>query len=307
MEIKQVSTIITITVVIVCVAAILVPVVNDAQVNAGDETTLTNDSSVVLREVESGDVLKCTSTYADSAVTNVWTLNDETVTNTTGSSVTWNAGIISDGYYLQLLSGNSANMAVAYSMADSTATAAYLAGATSTYNSRTLTITFGDSSISRAYYDGSTTSTSSYDYTWAYTVCPYDDGEYCCAVSGGTGIVDSASDVLLCGAYTSGELDTMYYYKDGTSYVSNTDYTMTPSITTELHSGTTDIYDATVSVSMTDGTDTESFTPYRIFVPYEVTGHATSGGYYSLLGAIPVMVIVGLLVTTIGMMAIRRD
>lgn len=308
MGIKLVNAIITITVAVICIAAMLVPVVGDVQKTAGDQVTLTNDSSLMLKEVESGDVLKLVRTVTSVATptySDVWYLNDEPITGVSGSA--WNVGIVSDGIYMQILGRTNSSAAWWLPMGSTNMIANYWTASSVTEDngSVTSTVTFGDDSLT--VLSGNTNSSASYDYTWAYVVCPQADGEYCCAISGGTGIVESASDVILCGAYTSGELDTMYYYKDGTSYVSNTDYTMTPSITTSLHSGTTDIYDATVSVSMTDGTDTESFTPYRIIVPYEVTGHATSGGYYSLLGAIPVMVIVGLLVTTIGMMVIRRN
>ena len=307
MNTKLIPLIMTLVVGIILAGSLLVPVLSDAQKTIGPEVTLTNNSPIVLREVESGDVLKCTSTY-DTTSHNAWTLNDEPITPLTTSSLGWNVGVMSDGYYMQILGAENSNMAIWYDMTSTTASINYANSATETYTLRTYTITFGDGTITTEFDSGSgSPSTKTYEYSWGYTICPYGEGEYCAPVSGGVGIVKDSNQVILCGAYTSGDLDTMYYYKDGQTYVSNDAYTMTANITTAVHTGTTDVYDATVSVDMTDGDDTESFTPYRILVPYEVTGHAASGASYSLLGAIPIIVIVALIVAAIGMVAVRRN
>lgn len=297
--------IISVIVGVVLFSAILVPTVGTALVTAGDEITKTNTTAIVLREVESGDVLKCTSTYDTdtSTRTNTWTLNDEEITNLSGSAATWNVGIMSDGMYLQIYDSSNNSIGLTYGMSDVT-TARYESASTADSPEITVTITFGDGTIS---YEKSTGYTATYDYTWGYVLCPYDEGEYCAAVSGGVGYVSDASDVILCGAYTSGELDTMYSYKDGTTYVSNSAYTMTADIDLELTEGTTDIYTATVSVDMSDGTSTETFTPYRILLPYEVEGHADSGANYSLISIIPLLVLVGLVLGAVGAFISRRD
>jgi hypothetical protein len=57
---------------------------------------------------------------------------------------------------------------------------------------------------------------------------------------------------------------------------------------------------------MSDGADTETFTPYRILVPYEISGHATSGSMYDMLGVIPLLVTIGLILGVVGVIASRR-
>lgn len=281
------------------ILASFVPIFVNVQNTSGEEITLTNDSPIVLREVKPGDVLKCTSTY-DTTSHNTWTLNDEPVTTLTTSSLGWNVGVMSDGFYMQILGARNSNMAIWYDMTSTSAAVNYVNSATETNTLRTYTVTFGDGTITTVFDSGSgSPSTKTYEYSWGYTVCPYGEGEYCAPVSGGVGIVKDSNQVILCSAYTNGELDTMYYYKDGQTYVSNSAYTMTADITTAIHTDTTDIYDATVSVIISDGVDSESFTPYRILVPYEVTGHATKGVMFDLFGLLPLIAGVGLLMSAV--------
>lgn len=306
---SMIGTIVTLAVVVICVATIMMPVIGDAQQTA-TPTTITNTTSIVLREAESGDVLECVSIYdSDSATrTDTWSLNDEVITNLTGPDVSWNVGIMSDGVYMQINASTNLAIGTYYDMTASTPSVKNMTGASSEHPSRTTVFEFGDSSITYTLLLGEEIyTTTSYNYTWGYVVCPYDDGEYCAAVSGGVGYVSEESEIVLCGAYTTGALDTMYYYKDGTTYVSNTNYTMAADIDLELTSGYTDIYTATVSVDMTDGDSTETFTPFRILLPYEVEGHAASGAAYSLYGAIPIIVIAAIVVASIGMVVTRRD
>ena len=278
------------------VGGLLIPSIEAIQTNVGDEIKITNDSTIVLREIEPGDVLKCTSTY-DTVSHNAWTLNDEPITTLTAGSVNWNVGVMSDGYYMQILASTNSNMATWYEVASTSATVHYVNSANETNTLRTYTITFGEDTITAVYDDGAgNTPTNTFDYSWGYTICPYGEGEYCAPVTNGVGLVKNPNQVILCGAYTSGDLDTMYYYKDGQTYVSNTAYTMTADITTELHTGTTDIYDVTVSVVMSDGTNDETFTPYRVLLPYEITGHESSGTYFVMFGVISILGIVALVV-----------
>ena len=53
--------------------------------------------------------------------------------------------------------------------------------------------------------------------------------------------------------------------------------------------------------------DDETFTPYVWAVEKTIMGHESAGAAYSLLGAIPIMVIVALLVVAVGVVARRND
>lgn len=292
---KIISLVVGLTVGVLLMVGLVSPVVADGQATAGNEITLKNESPIVLREIENGDVLECVRTVTDGVATDAWTLNGEPVVGPTGSADTWNVGLISDGIYLSVNAAGNAAVGgwVAMDVATPSGTN-YLAGGT---NGSHYGIVARDGTITiySGYGGESPYTIVTKNYTWGYVVCPYGEGEYCAPIAGGVGLVKNPDQVILCGAYTSGELDTMYYYKGGQTYVSNTAYTMTANITTAIHTGTTDIYDATVSVAMTDGTNTETFTPYRILVPYEVTGHATSGANYALLGAIPIVAFIALI------------
>ena len=292
---KIISLVVGLTVGVLLMVGLVSPVVADGQTTAGNEITITNDSTIVLREIEDGDVLKCVRTKTgDNTFSDAWTLNDEPITNLSGTSVTWNVGILSDAIYMQINSNSNSAAGTYYNMTAANPSAIYygIGSSAAVGDSATSTFTYANGNMTAVNSAGQTMEVPC---TWGYVVCPYEEGKYCAAVSGGVGSVSNADEVILGGAYTSGDLDTMYYYKDGQTYVSNTAYTMTANITTALHTGTTDIYDATVSVDMTDGTNTETFTPYRILVPYEVTGHATSGANYALLGAIPLVAFIALI------------
>jgi hypothetical protein len=283
-------------------ASLLVPIVSEGMTTAGDPVTYTNPTFAVYKEVEAGDVLKCTSTFVDNTRTNVWTLNDQVVNPVTGSYA-WNPGVLSDGLYVGVFGADNNSLANYYVIADSTHTQRYLSASTSTTTNVEYTLTFGNGTVSVIKDTSEEIVTA--PYTWAYCICPLADGEYCSAVADGTGYVYANSDVTMCGAYTSGELDTTYYYHNGVNYTGS-DFEMETTISKTLVNGTTDVYTASVSVSMTDGDTTETFVPYRVLVPYEVTGHATSGAVYDMLGIIPLLVIVGLIMGIVGVVVTRR-
>lgn len=276
------------------ILASFVPIFVNVQNASGEETTLTNDSPIVLREIKNGDVLECVRTVTDGTATDLWTLNGETVVGPTGSADTWNVGLMSDGIYLSVNAAGNAAVGSWYAMDATTPGASYLSGGANGSHYGIVAMD-GTITIYSGYGSENPYTIVTKDYTWGYVVCPYGEGEYCAPVSGGVGLVKTPDQVILCGAYTTGDLDTMYYYKDGQTYVSNTTYTMTANITAAVHEGTSDIYDATVSVTISDGVDSETFTPYRILVPYEVTGHATKGVMFDLFGLLPLIAGVGLL------------
>lgn len=277
------------------ILASFVPVVTSTQETIGEPITYTNPTFAVYKEVEAGDVLKCTSTFVDGTRTNVWTLNDQVVNPVMGSYA-WNPGVLSDGLYIGVFGADNNNLGNYYVMTDSTHTQRYLGAATSTNPNVEYTITFENGTVS-VIKDASEEIVTA-PYTWAYCICPLADGEYCSAVADGTGYVYANSDVTMCGAYTSGELDTTYYYHNGVNYTGS-DFEMETTINKTLVDGTTDVYTASVSVSMTDGDTSETFVPYRVLVPYEVSGHATKGAMYDIYGLLPLIAGVGLLMSAV--------
>lgn len=278
------------------ILASFVPIFVEVQDDAGESITLANDSSIVLREVKAGDILTSERTVITqgASYSDKWFLNSEELTNIGQTFLTWNVGIISDAIYLQIQSGGSSPTAgVYYDMTRvNPASLSIGAGNLEAGQVATWSAEFDNGVVTVTDRLGNETE---YSYTWAYVVCNFEDGEYYSAETGGAGICKSANDLILCGAYTSGNLDTMYSFVNGVSYVSNDNYTMTVNAPLTKHTGTTDIYDISVNVDMSDGVDTENFTPYRIFLPYEVSGHATKGAMYDIFGLLPLIAGVGLL------------
>ena len=275
------------------VGGLLIPSIEAIQTNVGDEITLKNNSDIVLKSIDDGDVFKLTSTRnADSSKTDVWTINDKVITNVSGSSLSWNVGLISDAMYIRIISSGNASSGATTLMDSTTGVEQYIGPAT-TEGVYTWTWEFVNGTMT--YIDRYGTVVTA-PYTWGYVVCPLEDGEYYSAETDGAGICKDTKDLILCGGYTSGTLDTMYALHNGQTYTSVSDYTMTVNTTTALHDGTTDIYDITVTVDISGEGITETFTPYRIYLPYEVTGHETSGMYYVMFGVISILGIVALVV-----------
>ena len=109
--------------------------------------------------------------------------------------------------------------------------------------------------------------------------------------------------IVLGNIYTTGENDTYYAYYNGELSVAEQYKDISSvNINTTLTDGYTDIYNTSVTVNVGE----ESFTPYYILAPGTVNGHATSGSMYDMLGAIPLLVTIGLILGIVGMIASRR-
>lgn len=304
MKTNILTLVITLTLGVILAGSLLMPVISNAQDNLGDPITLTNDSPIVLREAHEGDVLKVVRSVSNDTTTDTWTLNGDVCLGPTGSADTWNVGVMSDGIYLSINSPSNGAIGAWLNIPDNgnlTNLSGVSNGVAQSYQ-----ITFNADTMVLENVTATPITIATCPYSWAYVLCPYGEGEYCAAMPNGAGLVKDPNQIILSGLYYTGELDTTYCY-NSVAFVGKTDYSMTANITTALHEGTSDIYDANVTVTITDGTDSETFTPYRILVPYEVSGHATAGAAYSLLGAIPVMVIIGLVLAATTAIMVKRD
>lgn len=114
----------------------------------------------------------------------------------------------------------------------------------------------------------------------------------------------NTDDIIVLGnIYTTGDNDTFYSYYKGQLTV-NEAYAdeSSVSITKTAVSGYTDIYNTQIEVNVGD----ETFSPFFILIPEKVTGHEISD-YDALLGAIPVLVIVGLVLVGVGAIFVKRN
>lgn len=283
------------TVSIVIVATLLMPVVNSSMVVLGDPITLTNDGTD-FKEAESGDVIEYTRTIGSG---NVITYNGEVVP----FASEWDDLLISDSVYIRKTNITSSNMGRVYEFNNANPMNPYFIPNPTT--SATLTLEFTETTIEMVVVsDGVTGTPSSVPYEWAYIPCTPAASEYIFSQIGyeSTGYVKYGQEPILCGAYETGELDTLYYYNNGESYVSSTGMVMSVSNSYTLTEGTTDIYDLAVSCTITDGGSSETFTPYRFLIPSEVEGHKDSGAVYSIVSTLPIMVIVAILLGCVAIL-----
>lgn len=298
MDNKIMTVLIGLFVCVLMVGSVLVPIVESSQETVEPITEYNIGTKQTYREVRPGDVFKLTSTYdaETSKKTDVWTLNGDTVLNANQSDISWNLGIVSDAMWIEVFSsGNtsSGNWRTLDSVAN------HYVGANATYPNVEWVFTFTSTTIDWTYSGTSpeTPAVQSLPYSWAYVPCSIEEGGYMASsqTANVTSIVKDMDDIIMCGSYTSGELDTGYYYYKGTTYVGTSGYTGENTTELTLKDGTYDLYVADPSFTVTDGATTEKFDPYKILVPYEVHGHADSGTTISLLGVIPVIVIIALL------------
>lgn len=294
MEVKNIMSIMVVALVGAVILTGFLPVLGATQETIGESVTYVNESSFVLKEADAGDVLKNIRTTDSGVNTDTWTFNNQSIVGPTGAGTNWTVGIMSDSIYAQI--NAPANASAGYWQ--------YMDGTGPIHYFGNITVTFTDTEIQIV--TGSDATSTIANYTWAYVICSYEEGEYYAPAFDGVGYVNKNTDVLLCGYYSTGELDCMYSYHNGQTYVSNASYTMKINNDLTLVNGTTDIYTTAVDVEISDGADTEHFTPFRIFVPYEVDGHKTAGALYDLYGLIPLIVAVGLLMFVITAILIRR-
>jgi hypothetical protein len=115
-------------------------------------------------------------------------------------------------------------------------------------------------------------------------------------------LVSSYKDIVALGAYTSGDNDTMYRLVNGVLTIGGA-FDHSFNVETSLYEGTTDIYKID-NLTITIGG--ESFTPYYVLVPVEVSGHATSGATYTILSVVPIVVVAGLIMAGIYVFISRK-
>lgn len=297
MDNKIMTVLIGLFVCVLMVGSVLVPIVESSQETIEPITEYNIGTGQTYREAKSGDIFQLTSVYdADTGKkTDTWTLNGEEVMNS--NTFAWNVGIVSNVMWIEVFNSANSSSAIFYEFNAENPLYKNYVGAGENFPNAVFTWEFTDNKIS--YSNGNTMLpyTAEYDYSWAYVPCSIEDGGYMASslTADVTSLVNNVDDIILCGTYTTGELDTGYYYYKGDSCVTSTDYTGENTTELTLKDGTYDLYYADISFTVSDGTTIESFEPFRALVPYEVHGHADSGTTISLLGVIPVIVIIALL------------
>lgn len=247
---------------IIIVMVVLIPITSDLQKSVGDEITYNNDLESTNRY---GIVKDGEYTYNSEG----WYFNGEKISDMVNAPL-----IESDKIYVGGYSGTTLFTFAVYS-ATSASYRSSSTPLTMIISGNTCTI----STTSEVLYSG--------EFDWMYVKSA--DGPYCFKQGSADAYANSINDFVYCGIYTTGENNTYYYAIDGQAH--STQYE-----NAELNNGlvlvdgTTDIYKGHNTITI----DGETFTPFWWLVKEEINGHEASGTNYTILGVIPVFVLLGI-------------
>lgn len=88
--------------------------------------------------------------------------------------------------------------------------------------------------------------------------------------------VNSVNQIIAGGAYTTGTLTTQYFSQGLDTWLGVKDYVGSATVSSESVAGYGDLFDCSdYTVSISNGTITESFEPFSVFVPAKVTAYTT--------------------------------
>lgn len=294
----------------IMIGGAFLPAISSANIMAGDPITEYNEGTgQTYREARAGDVLKLIGTYDTEAGKGVynWTLNGDVVLNDWSDNLEHNVIIYSDVFWAYSYNATNPSAARVQFLNDATL---YYVPVSANNPSAEWTLTFTDTTISWALTSGGTLPAEyTTEYTWAYIPCTVSEGAYLSSTVTGENypcILKNYKDVVLCGTFETGTLDTGYYYHKGEArvFVEGLTGTYTPTITPR--DGTTDLYDVVIEFTVSDGSTTESFNPYKALVPYEVHGHGEGNAIQNMIGVLPIVAIAGLVMAGIYVFISRK-
>lgn len=284
MKTNVLTLIITLVVGVILAGSLLAPVISNAQTTIGDPITYTNTGP--YGELYVTDDVSGTHTIVMSAADNTITYDGEVITTPARGYL-----VVSDAITVAY---TGSYMTICYGSDQYQFNATW-------GNSYDITFENGTATMIRTSSSGDTTFTK--EYTWiGYKVS--ENGNYINVSSNVNVYCNDVKNMIAMGNYTSGDNDTFYIVKDGKVNLTNTTYTGSVALRSDtLVSGTTDVINSYIVISVDD----ETFTPYVWAVEKTIMGHESGGASYTLLGAIPILLIVALLMVAIGAIAFRRN
>lgn len=276
---------ITLTLGVILAGSLLMPVISDAQKDLGNPITKSN-------QIYNGFYVEPNAEYTLELDKTGWTANGVDLTGQNFRQL-----VFSDSFTI-MIDQPMESGAFGYISGKEVANPIYF-NALYAYE-----VTFADNTVNVVRTTDDTTIFTK-TYTWAFAACAEGTaGAWGTIVRVGTtdAYVLDESQLILSGYYYTGDNDTFYSYRDGVLYCG--EYSGSVEITKGITNGTTDIFNITeLDVNVGD----ETFTPFLALVPLSVTGHATAGAAYSLLGALPIMVIIGLVFAATAAIVAKRD
>lgn len=278
---KLVGVALTITVAIIIIASAMMPVISDAQRATADKITLSNDYEVWRNEFYVSD------SDFELSIDNsgLITIGDYTRQSTNSYIVP----ILIKDFYMKVHYTNAQTGIILISDSEEMVSRTDIRGPVSfVFSNGAYVLTIGDSE-----YTGNAAE--------CYHLCDEADAEYMATQALNDHVLSSVDQIMVEYKDVAG-----WYYKGSTldNTYSDPKIRVTAS---SIKEGTTDLI-TDISIVFYDGetiiTPQSGFVSY---IPIEVSGHATSGAAYSVLGVIPAMVIVALLGAAIPLVRSKME
>lgn len=294
---KLLALIMSLVVGIILAGALLIPVIEDAQNSTADYVTNDIDTSMKFKLDGLDDYIFESNPDYTKFKTNG---NNYDLTGKNGTLITTDQCVVTkSGHYMALRDVNGT-----ISSDINTQNKNVVA----TYEASTKTFTY-------TVYTDLTNTTVDLEKTYTVENILYliQNGDYGAIETGGdpdvSYFVNNLSQVIAGGAYTTGALDTSYFAEGATVYVGNSSYTASGTATTTASTTYIDLIEgSSYTITVTDGEDSETFTPYTVYVPQKVMVHTQAQqGLIDLYGVIPIFVIIGILLAAVGAIFIKRN
>lgn len=271
---KLISIIVGGSIAIILIAGVLIPVVNDAQSNAGERTSYTNEGFGSIKyDTDNKDVTVALS----------------------GATLTINGGVVNlepTTYYIM------SDAAFLMTIADQQFIGWF-------GNDTIAFVTSADLAFSNGHVTGTATTNAgniSIDAEYSTLFYASADGEYTTVQGNSPHYVSSIKDVAYCYYYDTGANDTGISFINGVltagAYEAATSYTLAKV------EGTTDIYSLT-DLTFIIGTETTS--PWMMLIKSDISGHLENTTYNSLFAIIPIVAIIMVIVGIAGYIRLRTE
>ena len=307
-KMNALTLIITLVVGVILTGALLGPVVNDA---TKTEATFTNEGYFYMQKISAEDTNTYTLTYEydPDAVTYSYTYNGDAIDTSNWPAQPLNVTLATDGETWLVRAGLNEYIGLQGFGTDINGGGHNTWKTVATFEEGTITITYTNSS------DVTSTKTGTYTDLWIYSPTPTDyvmkkadkaayllnDSEY---LAMGVTSMSAWNTVIQITGTVEDFTATIVYPPNLTTTVTNK---AIDSETVSGYNGLNSLDKLTFTIN--DGTTSVNATYSYFIVPAEVTSELTNHltpGQISLMGAIPVMVIVALLMAAIGAIALRR-
>lgn len=287
LNVKNFATIaITLAITVLLFVTVFVPVIDDAQKTVGPEITYNNTPTVTHTPLKMWEGEDMIISYEPTTKSLTFGENTYTTEDFYGYQVVF----ASNGFGAVSAGGSLGSLGIS---------SYALGGIPNSYGPAfTISITNGEYTFAR------NNDVVSGTLTWMVYLDP--EGEYVSLRNVPSAYTNGKPNdqIILGSMYSAGENTTFYSYYNGElsveeQYMAVSDVTFKNS----LVDSTTDIYLTETTVNIGE----DSFAPWYLVVPNTIEGHEASGANYALVGIIPLLILVGIVLGTVGSFIRNRD